>query len=76
MDDVDTKAKLVEVLRTFDDLMVATLADDGTIHARPMAVAEVDEAGEVWFATVDGSPKVDEASADEAGRSGHEIIHF
>lgn len=64
MDDVDTKAKLVEVLRTFDDLMVATLADDGTIHARPMAVAEVDEAGEVWFATVDGSPKVDEASAD------------
>jgi general stress protein 26 len=64
MNEVDTKTKLVEVLRTFDDLMVATLGDNGTMHARPMAVAEIDPDGCVWFATMDSSEKTDEVEVD------------
>lgn len=64
MNEVDTKTKLVEVLRTFDDLMVATMAENGTIHARPMAVADIDAEGNLWFATMEQSEKTDEAQVD------------
>ncbi len=64
MNEIDTKTKLVEVLKTFDDLMVATIAENGTIHARPMAVAEVDADGNIWFATMEHSEKTDEAQLD------------
>jgi len=60
----EAKRKLVEALRAFDTLMVATNAPNGTIHARPMAVAEVDDAGDVWFVTDKESHKVDEIGAD------------
>ncbi len=49
MDDV--QKKLVEALKSFDNVMVATTADDGSVHARPMAVAEVDDQGVLWFVT-------------------------
>ncbi|HVH43060.1 MAG TPA: pyridoxamine 5'-phosphate oxidase family protein [Labilithrix sp.] len=58
------KRKLVEALRSFETLMVATNAPNGTIHARPMAVAEVDDGGDVWFVTEKESHKVDEIVAD------------
>lgn len=64
MDEMDTQKKLIELLRSFDDLMVATIAENGTIHARPMAVAEVDDAGDVWFVTEDSSAKTDEVQVD------------
>jgi general stress protein 26 len=58
------KKTLIATLRTFDTLMVATEApSNGTIHARPMALAEVDDAGEIWFVTAKESGKVDEATA-------------
>jgi general stress protein 26 len=60
----EDKQKLIEALRSFDTLMVATNAPNGTIHARPMAVAEVDDAGEVWFVSESESHKVDEMVAD------------
>jgi general stress protein 26 len=64
MDQTDDKKKLIDALRAFDTLMVATHATNGTIHARPMSVAEVDDAGEVWFVTDKESHKVDEIVSD------------
>jgi general stress protein 26 len=64
MDLFEDKRKLIEALRAFDTLMVATNAPNGTIHSRPMTVAEVDDDGEVWFVTNKESPKVDEIVAD------------
>ena len=59
-DAANIKRTLIEALRGFETLMVATEASNGTIHARPMAVAEVDDAGEIWFVTPKESDKVDE----------------
>ena len=61
----DVQKKLVEVLKSFDNVMVATTAEDGTVHARPMAVAEVDDQGVMWFVTAIESGKVDETKKDE-----------
>jgi general stress protein 26 len=62
MDDV--RKKLVEALRRFDTLMVTTKATNGTIHARPMAVADVDDSGEVWFVTPKESGKIVEVESN------------
>ena len=63
----DVQKKLVDALKSFDNVMVATTADDGTVHARPMAVAEVDDHGVLWFVTAIESGKVDEAKKDARG---------
>jgi general stress protein 26 len=60
----ETKKTLIELLRGFDNVMVATNAGNGTMHARPMAVAAVEDNGEVWFVTEDFSDKVDEVESD------------
>jgi general stress protein 26 len=64
MHEKNDKAKLVDTLRAFDTLMVATNAPNGTIHARPMTVAEVADGCEVWFVTHRESHKIDEIAAD------------
>lgn len=61
---MDVKSKLVTALRRMDTVMVATQAPNGTMHARPMAVAEVDDDGAVWFVTPRESGKADEAAID------------
>jgi len=48
-------------------LIVAPHAPTGTIHARPLAVGEVDEACEVWFLTEKESHEVDEVVVDATG---------
>jgi general stress protein 26 len=76
MEATDIQKKLIETIRKFDTVMVTTTADNGTMHARPMAVAEVDEDGEIWFVTSRDSGKCEEVKADaravvtaqEAGR--------
>lgn len=62
--DTDAKTKLIEVLKGYETLMVATKATDGTTHARPMAVAGVDDNGDIWFVTRKETPKVDEVKLD------------
>lgn len=52
----DQKARLYEVLEEFDTAMLVTYAA-GEVHARPMAIADVDERGEIWFLTSGDSPK-------------------
>lgn len=65
MKDTNVKAKLVEMLGKLDTLMVATTGDGGMFHARPMAVADVETDGIVWFVTAKESPKVSEISTDD-----------
>jgi general stress protein 26 len=60
----DPNEKLIAALRAFETLMVATIATNGAIHARPMRVAEVDAAGEIWFITEKESGKIDEIALD------------
>ena len=58
------RERLLETLRELETVMVATNADNGTIHARPMAIAEVDDSGEIWFLTRKESGKVEEVLRD------------
>lgn len=52
--------RLQDLLSSFDDAMLVTRAEDGTPHARPMAVAQSQPDGDVWFATSGDSRKVEE----------------
>lgn len=62
---VDVRAKLLDTLKSIDTAMVATYSPDTrTMHARPMALAEIDGAGELWFITSKTSGKVEEARGD------------
>lgn len=65
MEAVDVKEKLIAALRGFDDVMVTTRSENGMMHARPMAVAEVDAVGEVWFVTAEDAEKLDEIDSDD-----------
>ena len=58
------RARLFEVLGSFDTAMLVT-ETDGHPHARPMAVAAV-ENEELVFVTNEGSPKIDEIRGDDA----------
>ena len=64
---VDTKKVLIDALKSFGTVMVATTLDDGTVHARPMAVADIDDNGVMWFATEKESPKAQEVKNDARG---------
>lgn len=58
------RAHVRELLADFHTGMLVTHAGDGRFHARPMALADRDTDGGVWFVTNAGSPKVTEARAD------------
>jgi general stress protein 26 len=64
MEATDVRKKLIETLRHYDTLMVTTTAMNRSMHARPMAVAAVEETGELWFVTGDDTPKIDEVLKD------------
>lgn len=54
-----------ELLTKFDTAMLVSHANaGGSLHARPMAVAETSEDGSIWFMTRADSPKVDEVDHD------------
>ncbi len=54
-----------EVLEHFDTAMLVTRAHDGELRARPMAIADRDESGDLWFVTSFDSPKAAEIRADD-----------
>jgi general stress protein 26 len=56
--------RFFELVRTFHNAMLVTHMPDGTPHARPMALADVTEQGELWFVSRRQSPKVDEVVMD------------
>lgn len=43
--------KLQEVLKDFNTAMLVTSSTTGSIHSRPMAIADRDERGTLWFVT-------------------------
>lgn len=50
--------KLKELTENVKMVMFSTLAEDGTIHSRPMATQEMDQNGNLWFFTSIDSGKV------------------
>lgn len=53
-----------DLLGRFDEAMLITHDDDGAPHARPMAVAQSEPNGDLWFATSAGSRKIGEVRRD------------
>ncbi|HWH69397.1 MAG TPA: pyridoxamine 5'-phosphate oxidase family protein [Candidatus Sulfotelmatobacter sp.] len=58
-------AKIHEMLENFKTAMLVTQAQDHTPHARPMAIARVDDDCGLWFFTGHGSGKVQEIEEDQ-----------
>lgn len=56
--------KLREQLQGFDTVVLITRGENAAAHARPMAVAQVDENCDLWFFTGERSAKVTEIEAD------------
>ncbi len=57
------KDHLKDLLESFDTAMLITHHDDRE-HARPMAIAGVDDANTLWFVTSQDAPKSDEIRTD------------
>lgn len=55
---------LYDLLKDFDTAMLVTRSRDGHMHARPMAVAELEPNADAYFVTGIDSPKVSEIEAD------------
>lgn len=55
--------KLGHLIRGIQVAFLTTVADDGTLHARPMATQHTDFDGTLWFFTREHSTKVDEVNA-------------
>ena len=64
MADHDPRVHLMDLIKDFGTAMLATRSADGTVRARPMAVQEVKEDGDIVFCAGLDSPKVDELSQD------------
>jgi general stress protein 26 len=61
-----TREHLDTLVREFDTAMLVTCTADGQMHARPMAIAQIDDAGRLWFVTADDTPKVQEIASQSA----------
>jgi general stress protein 26 len=60
----NTSGKLHELLSDFDSAMLVTRTAAGELRSRPMAVADLEESGEVWFVTERHSGKLEEIARD------------
>ncbi len=61
---MDTHEKLIGLMGDFDNAMLVTRTDDGQLDARPMAVADLTDAGELWFVTDRSSGKIADLMLD------------
>lgn len=59
----NNERKLIDLMNDFSDAMLVTRHDEQTLAARPMAIAEVDDEGLVWFVTDNHSGKVEDLLA-------------
>src|ERR1044071_4034360 len=62
----DAVEHVLEPLHSFETAMLRTTTMEGALHARPMAVAEVENGGTVWFVTDVTSSKMGDIGADPA----------
>lgn len=70
--------KLFKLVQNFDNAMLVTNSPSGAIEARPMAVAEATECGELWFVSNRHSGKVTDVKSDHevavTMQSAHQFI--
>ena len=59
------RQRLHELLDSFSTAMLVTSTLERRLHARPMAIAELEPDGDAYFVTSIESPKVDEIAADD-----------
>lgn len=59
-DPADQRAHLLELLKEFHTGVLTTTGLDGGLHARPLAVAQANDDGTLWFSTHAVSAKVEE----------------
>jgi general stress protein 26 len=57
---MDRRQHLYDVTKGFKTAMLVTRAQDGSFHARPMAVAEIKPDADAYFSTSLASPKIAE----------------
>jgi len=54
-DETDSLARLREIVTDVRIAMISTEGTDGAFHSRPMYLQEMEEGGDLWFATSDQS---------------------
>ncbi|HYR57386.1 MAG TPA: pyridoxamine 5'-phosphate oxidase family protein, partial [Chthoniobacteraceae bacterium] len=54
----------ISLLKNFHTVMLVTLAGENQFHARPMAIARVEDDGRLWFITAAETAKVHEIEFD------------
>lgn len=59
-----TREHFFKLLHDFPNAMLVTRTAEGDLHSRPMAVAEVDDDGDMWLATDVHSEKISELTED------------
>ncbi|MFG0291382.1 MAG: pyridoxamine 5'-phosphate oxidase family protein [Rhodopirellula sp. JB044] len=62
---MDQNKKLLELLNDFDNAMLVTRSSEGSLEARPMAVAQIEDDGDIWFVTDRNSGKVADLMLDD-----------
>ena len=60
----DDHKKLVELLKQFSTAMLITHEADHRLRARPMAIAEVEDSGTIWFLSGEETAKIHEIIRD------------
>jgi general stress protein 26 len=65
----DAIARIKELVEDIDFTMLTTLDAAGNLVSRPMSTRQMDDAGDIWFFTLDDTKKVAEAEADP----GHDV---
>ena len=60
----DDHSKLVELVKEFSTAMLVTHEADGKLRARPMAIAQVESGGKLWFLSAEDTAKVHEIIED------------
>jgi general stress protein 26 len=56
----ENREHLIHLLKDFHTAMLVTRSIDGRIHARPMAIAELEQNGDIYLITSTDSPKMAE----------------
>jgi len=60
----ETVSHLVALLRDFDSATLVTRSRSGSLHGRPMSIAQVEDNATIWFITSVASAKVEEVAED------------
>ncbi|TWU15558.1 pyridoxamine 5'-phosphate oxidase family protein [Allorhodopirellula heiligendammensis] len=61
---MNTEQKLIDLINDFDTAMLVTRGEREDLEARPMAIAKIEDDGQIWFVTDRHSGKVSELKAD------------